>query len=195
MSNEANKPIKVTYEFPDLHPHEKLRELILYIAKNSEGDQTFGKVKLAKILYYTDFLSYRDYGQPVTGSGYKKLQFGPVPVHFFDLLDQMLQTGDIFVRKEKAFENATYDYDRVMAVREADLLEFTGRDIALVNDLIKRFWKKSATEISEQSHGIAWQLVELNETIPYEASLLSDESLSDSEMEWALRIAQEYGLQ
>ena len=34
----------------------KLRELVLYICYLSEGDNSFGKVKLNKILFYADFL-------------------------------------------------------------------------------------------------------------------------------------------
>ena len=95
MNSQFRKDINVTYEFPNLEPHSRLWELILHIARCSEGDSTFGKVKLAKILYYADFASYRDYGQPVTGASYKKLQFGPVPSDFLDILDEMLESRKI----------------------------------------------------------------------------------------------------
>jgi hypothetical protein len=194
MASRSAKDRKVTYEFPQFQPHDRLWELILHIAQFSEGDPTFGKVKLAKILYYTDFTSYRDYGQPVTGSAYRKMQRGPVPTHFLDILDEMAAGREIYIRKEKAFPTAVYEYERVMAVREANLVNFTGRDIMLVNELISRFWNKSAAEISDESHGIAWKLVGDNEPIPYEASLLSDEPLTEAETEWAIKVAQEYDL-
>ena len=35
---------------------DKFRELILYIAQESEGDPNFGATKLNKILFFCDFL-------------------------------------------------------------------------------------------------------------------------------------------
>ena len=32
-----------------------------------------------KILFYTDFLSYRENGQAMTGLSFKAIQYGPVP--------------------------------------------------------------------------------------------------------------------
>ncbi len=195
MRRQPRKDIDVHYEFPELQPHNKLWELILHISQSSEGDPTFGKVKLAKILYYADFTSYRDYGQPITGSAYSRLPLGPVPKHFFDLLDEMTASREIYIRKEKVFPTATYEYERVMATREANLVSFTGRDITLVNELIERFWNKYAHDISDQSHGIAWQMVGDNESIPYEASRLSDEPLTEAELAWATKVAGEYGIE
>lgn len=193
MDNKSRKDIKVTYEFPQLEPHTRLWQLILHIAQCSEGDPTFGKVKLAKILYYADFTSYRDYGQPVTGASYKKLQFGPVPKDFLDILDEMKNSGEIYIRKEKAFPTATRDYDRVLAIHEANLVQFSGRDIALVDRLIRQFWNKSAGEISDQSHGFAWHVVGNNEPIPYSAALLSDEGITDEDIAQAQELIQAYG--
>ena len=58
---------------------DKFRELIVYICKKSEGDPTFGAVKLNKILYYADFAAYRILGKPITGAQYQKLREGPAP--------------------------------------------------------------------------------------------------------------------
>ena len=39
---------KFTYEFPEMSPRERLRELILYIAEKLKDDPNFGRTKLAK---------------------------------------------------------------------------------------------------------------------------------------------------
>jgi len=44
----------------------KLKELILLLARESEGDPHFGATKLNKELFYTDFLAYLNFGQAVT---------------------------------------------------------------------------------------------------------------------------------
>ena len=65
----------------------KFRELVLYIAEQSEGDPRFGAVKLNKILYYSDFEAFRVLGESITGATYRKLSEGPAPL-------QMLETKE-----------------------------------------------------------------------------------------------------
>lgn len=50
---------------------DKLRELVLYVCTASEGDESFGSVKLNKLLFYSDFLSYLQHGIPITGQEYQ----------------------------------------------------------------------------------------------------------------------------
>src|ERR1035438_9553158 len=40
----------------------KLGELIIYISKKSAGDSRFGATKLNKLLYFSDFLSFGNFG-------------------------------------------------------------------------------------------------------------------------------------
>ena len=35
-----------------------------------------------KLLFYTDFVNYRDYGRGMSGLSYKAIQYGPVPVEY-----------------------------------------------------------------------------------------------------------------
>ena len=61
------------YDFPELKGEEKLRELIIYISDKCIDDETFGAVKLNKILYLSDFDHYAKYGIPITGLPYQSL--------------------------------------------------------------------------------------------------------------------------
>lgn len=178
------------YEFPELNPAKRLRELILHIADRAGTDDTFGKVKLAKILYFADFESYRLYGKAITGTKYVKLQNGPVPEDFFIALDEMESSGDLLLKREKYF---AYDKHRVIACREPQLEIFNGRDIALIDRLIDNFRNKTATEISNLSHGVAWQSAELKAAIPYEAAILSDEGVTDEDIAVAEELIEEFG--
>jgi uncharacterized phage-associated protein len=182
----------ITFEFPAMQPGQRLQELILYIADRLQGDDTFGKVKLAKVLYFADFASYRMYKQPVTGSAYIRWQYGPVPQNYLDILDEMETNGYIAIKKKLHYR---HEQTRIIALRNADLTMFSGRDIQLVEDLIRDFAGKNATELSQLSHGIAWKLPKPDEKIPYETSLLSDEPLTQSEIDHAMQLAREYGLE
>jgi uncharacterized phage-associated protein len=181
----------ITLEFPDMNPAERLQELIIYIAERMAGDETFGRVKLAKLLYFADFSSFRMYKRPITGSAYVHWNQGPVPQGFLDILEEMETNGHIITRSEAYFQ---YEQKRPVARRKADLTRFSGRDIQLVEELIRRYWGKTATEVGDLSHGVAWKLVAQNEKIPYEMSFLSDEPLTETELERVIQAGKEYGL-
>lgn len=179
-----------TYEFPEMQPQTRLKELILHIADSRLGDSTFGKVKLAKVLYFADFTSFRLFGKPITGITYVKLPRGPVPQSFFEQLDNMEVKGDIFLRVEPYY---TYEQHRVIPKREADLTLFSGRDIGLVDKIIHDIAGKSAQQVSELSHTLAWDIFEMNAPIPYEAALLSDEGITEDDIESAKALFTEDG--
>jgi hypothetical protein len=177
-------------DFAEMQPQTRLRELILHIADSCLGDSTFGKVKLAKILYFADFTSFRLYGKPVTGATYIKLPRGPVPQDFFEQLETMETNGDIFLRIEPYY---TYEQHRIIPKRVADLTLFSGRDIGLVDKIINDIKGKSAQYVSELSHALAWRVVEMNAPIPYEAALLSDEEVTEEDVESANALITEDG--
>src|SRR3954466_15180163 len=58
---------------------ERFEGLVLFIAHSRRHDPRFGRTKLAKSLFYSDFDAYRDQGQPLTGASYIRMPFGPFP--------------------------------------------------------------------------------------------------------------------
>ena len=68
---------------------QKLRELILLIARSSERDEHFGATKLNKILFYSDFWAYRKLGRSITGEVYRKLEHGPAPKRLLPVVRRM----------------------------------------------------------------------------------------------------------
>jgi hypothetical protein len=181
----------LTYEAPHLNVHDRLWNLILYISKLSARDPTYGKTKLAAILYFSDFTSFERYGEPVTGAKYIKLEKGPIPDMWSDLLKEMETSGAILIQTEPYYD---YTQQRIVACREAELTQFSGRDIALVHDIMRRVASMSASEISEVSHDIKWKSAKLNEPIPYEASLLSDEPITQEDIDHVQKLIEEYGV-
>lgn len=90
----------LTFGSDDLRSTDKLRELILYVADKCEDDRTFGAVKLNKILFYADFISFAEYGEPITGVKYRKFQQGPVPTILKRVRFEMEESGEVVVRKK-----------------------------------------------------------------------------------------------
>ncbi|CAN5789844.1 hypothetical protein BH23ACT11_BH23ACT11_29620 [soil metagenome] len=179
----------LTFGSDNREARERLRELILYIADKCEYDRTFGAVKLNKILFFADFVSFAEYGESITGIRYKKYQQGPVPTALRSLRDEMESKGDI-VLKKKEYHGRTQN--RVISLREPDFDKFRARDIALVDKVIEMLWERNAVQVSEMSHNKAWKNASEGEAIPYEASFVSDEPLTERDIIIAEEMIAEY---
>jgi hypothetical protein len=171
---------------------EKFRELILYIAKRCEGDPYFGKTKLNKILFYSDFAAYAELGEAITGQEYMRLPHGPAPRRMKPMLDGMVFAEEIELRGEP---KASLRQERVVAQRLPDVKRFSEPQLAIVNRIIKALWGRTNSRVSEISHAnLGWKLARDKETIPYETVFLSDRPLTKEEIEYGRRLATELGL-
>ncbi len=165
---------------------DKLRELVLHISRQSEGDPCFGAVKLNKILFYADFLAYRHFGRPITGAEYQKLDHGPAPCQLKPLRDRMKREGALAIRKQ---EYGAYTQHRTLALREPILDKFSANEIALVDKVIQDLWGQNASDVSDRSHGfIGWQLAKLGEMIPYSVALLTRRDPTEKERAHGLKL-------
>ena len=180
----------VGFRVGDAGADARLRELILYIALCCERHARFGATKLNKILYYADFISYARYGEAITGADYMKLPNGPAPVRLVPVRNEMIGRQEIVIR-EKRFGNIAQH--RIIALREPDLRGFKGRDIALVDEVIQALAARTADEVSDLSHGIAWRIADERGLIPYEAILLAEPVVRPQDIEEARQLADKYG--
>lgn len=165
---------------PSIKPNEdKFRELILYIARKSEGDPRFGSLKLNKLLFYSDFMAYLNLGRPITGQEYFALDNGPAPRYMMRVREQMTRSKEIAVRKRGTLSGTQ---DRILALREENLTQFTAQEVALVNDVIQFCVGNTGTELSELTHRFpGWRLAADKETIPYPVALVGDRPPTDAE--------------
>jgi hypothetical protein len=180
----------LTFGEDTLRSQERLCELIIYISEKSRNDQRFGAIKLNKILYYSDFVSFREYGEAITGAQYMRLNHGPVPRHLLPVRLAMEQRGDIVIEKRHYY---TQTQDVVIPLRPADTEIFSKRDLLLVDSIIEELWELDAHEVSVRSHKRAWRVANERDAIPYEAIFLSDEGLTEDDIEWAYEVASECG--
>jgi len=67
----------------DLKREKLLNAILFFTAKTKQC----GKTKLVKLLYYLDFMHFRETARSVTGLVYSAWQFGPYPTEFARELD------------------------------------------------------------------------------------------------------------
>jgi antitoxin SocA-like protein len=166
---------------------DKLQELILYIAQRSVHDDSFGKTKLYKTLFYADFAAFAEWGASITGERYAKFPHGPVPPRAKEVIAALIADGA--ARVETRLHGGK-PQERVIAQRDPDLKLFGEEEIAIVDGTIDRFWGKRATDVSELSHEfIGWKAARLGQVIPYETALVYSRPRTPAEEEFARQIA------
>ncbi|MFN3671911.1 MAG: Panacea domain-containing protein [Bosea sp. (in: a-proteobacteria)] len=191
MTLSLDAPPKLTWKIDLEGGQRRLQEAILYVAKQCQSAPSFGLIKLNKILWRADFVSFAERGQPVTGRQYQRLPQGPAPVEMKPVLNEMLRAGLIRIELARVIN---YDERRVTPLTEPSLAFFTKGDLDQLDRSIFFYWEKNGRETSDQSHGAAWRTREDGDSMPYELAYLSDEPLSVETRNRLLNKAQARGL-
>lgn len=170
----------------------RFRELILYISQRCADDPTFGSVKLNKILFFSDFRTYAEFGKPITGFVYQKLPNGPAPKRLLPVRNSMIKKGDLGLQEVRRGGRVQ---KRTVNLRAPNLDVFTPQQISLVDMVIDELWGKEAWAVSDLSHGMmSWVVANDREEIPYETVFLSSEPLTEIDIERGREVAKEHGL-
>jgi hypothetical protein len=172
----------------------KLAELILYISQKCAHDPDFGATKLNKILYFSDFFAYGQWGQSITGAEYQNLKRGPAPRRLLPVRAALQSDGHLVIQPVQ-LSNGLIQH-RTVNLREPNLSLFSGREIALVDQVIDKLAGINATQASELSHQyVGWKATGEGDTIPYASIFLSDAPPTEVEIRRAREIVQEEELQ
>jgi len=170
---------------------EKFRELVLYVAGQTADDRWFGDTHLNKVLYWTDFSAYQGLGHPVTGARYFKLKFGPAARPLLPVRDELRQEGLLEVQEPPAGSTGAR---KTISHRDADTSVFSPEELELVDRVIEQLKGKTAGRISGISHEEpGWQLVDMEDDIPYEMALISKEAPSEHALARARARAEQLG--
>lgn len=155
---------------------EKFRALVLYIAHKSREDPWFGAVKLNKILYYCDFLSFAKRYQSITGASYVKLTEGPVPKELLKERQALVDEGLAELKFEKVFR---YVQHRLVPVSKEDRFSyiFDNDELEIIDSAMQVLGPMSGKEVSDLSHKeMGWVIARRGEFIPYETAWMVPKS-------------------
>ncbi|HZK95633.1 MAG TPA: type II toxin-antitoxin system antitoxin SocA domain-containing protein [Prolixibacteraceae bacterium] len=125
----------------------KTEQVIAFFA---ERLQPF-KTKMNKLLFYADFVHFRNTAQSITGLRYNAIQFGPVPHNYdilfgtlaeIDIIDieyAMTQDGEV----ERILPNPKYLFDASL---------FSSTELEVMEYIANKFKETSASDIAKISH-------------------------------------------
>lgn len=178
------KPGK-TYQPPTftIDQHLKYRKKLIHaILFFCQSTKILGKTKLFKLLFFSDFQTYKELNRPLTGLPYYAWRLGPVPVSLYEEFDEM---DDDLSAAIKIVPTETKNGDMlcVTPTNNVDFNKdlFTDAEIKIMNDVAKSFKNSNASEMIEAIHMTdqPWhQVYEIEESprgyIPYEYAVMHD---------------------
>ncbi|MDD4989356.1 MAG: Panacea domain-containing protein [Candidatus Pacebacteria bacterium] len=129
---------------------EKYKNAILYFAKNLTQQQ-LGKTKLAKLLYYLDFISYRDNEKNVTGALYYKQEHGPLAQDLTEMIGNLVSEKKLEVNRVIVGENDKQK-DQFKALKDPDENVFDVYEQTLLRKLINKYANTPTDVIVAKSH-------------------------------------------
>ena len=128
---------------------EKLKNMILYLVKCLDGVLI---TKLNKLLWYCDFLHFKETSVSITGTQYLHFQYGPVP-KYYDHIIGFMQSEGLLDRNEIAFNTKEGIVgEQFTALVEPNESMFSEKELQAMNFVIDKFRNYTATRIADKSH-------------------------------------------
>jgi len=122
---------------------ERLNNLLVYIL-NRCGETWY--TKMNKLLFYIDFLAYRETGMAISGLAYRAIDFGPVPQRWEKLYSEFDQ---ITILPKMIGE---YEGIVMTTASTADMTLFSEHEKEVIDTVIDSFMTASSKELTQISH-------------------------------------------
>lgn len=138
---------------------DKLEAAISYIAE--EVSNLF-KVKLMKMLWYADALSYKESGYAITGLVYRHNEMGALPIGHYRLMN---------LENLNVHEEVSINYDSMLHIYPTKAMDYSvlnNKERRVLNTVIKKFKDYKAQEIVDYMHEEkAYRATNPGEIIPF----------------------------
>ncbi len=136
------------YNGYSMFKQDKVNQMILFFAKKMQP----WKTKLNKLLFYADFLHYKNYGYSISGLRYVAINFGPVPDEY-EILFTIGRVDNVFKKSyQEINDDATGEKILPMKNAKLNLGLFSTSELDCLNRVYDRFTSVSSSKIVEMSH-------------------------------------------
>ncbi|MFN3300060.1 MAG: type II toxin-antitoxin system antitoxin SocA domain-containing protein [Sediminibacterium sp.] len=163
--NVYNKPNNYTgYKKPE---SSKIANLFTYFIQHSKPDFN-DKLKLNKLLFFTDFTHYKNHGSSISGLSYRAIQYGPVPA-YYDNIYAYLENEQLISSQFLKLSNGGAR-EVFLSNAEFDKSLFSDEELETLANIKVKFANMSTWDIVDLSHlEKAWKELEANrELIGYQ---------------------------
>jgi transcriptional regulator with XRE-family HTH domain len=146
---------------------EKFKEILLYILNKVGSKPNVGETVIYKLLYFVDFDFYEKYEEQLIGAAYLKNHYGPTPVEFEKIVEEM--AGKDLVRVQSTYFN--FPQNKYLPLRKPDLSKLKANEIETIDNVLNKLSDMNASQISDYSHNdVPWLTTEDEEIIEYESA-------------------------
>lgn len=145
----------------------KFKEVLLYILEKVGAKPNIGETALYKLLYFVDFDFFEKYEEQLIGASYVKNLYGPTPIEFKKVIEEMKKKGEVERVRSKYFQ---YDQKKYLPRRGPNLSKLTAQEIKHIDEVLYRLSDKNVNDLTEYSHSdIPWLVHKTGEIISYES--------------------------
>ena len=160
------KEQQIRISIPQKHL-DKFKEVLLYILNKVGSKPNIGETVIYKLLYFIDFDYYEQYEEQLIGATYQKNTYGPTPIEFKKIIDEMISDEELEIVKSKYFD---YPQTKYLPHRKANLHILSGEELEHIDNELNRLSDMNASEISNYSHkDVPWLAAEEGGIIDYES--------------------------
>lgn len=158
-NKEQERSIYGGYVKPQI---DKIRNIVLFFLNKNNG---VFETKLNKLLFYTDFLCFKESGIGMSGLRYKAIQFGPVPLKYSTTYENV--GGTEF--QTELFSNGNAG-KKIIGTEEFDSSVFSEFELSILEKVQEKFQYFDTAQISKESHNEdAWlENIETRSIIRYD---------------------------
>jgi len=119
------------------------------------------KVKLMKLLWYTDTLNFKRYGKSMMGLVYKHMPYGALPLAY----NEIIYLPTIKVEEEIAYETSIY---KIIPIKDINITLFSLEELNILETIATKFKDLNTNQIVQYMHEeIAYKKTNLYDLISY----------------------------
>lgn len=146
---------------------EVFKEVLLYILNKVGSKPNVGETVIYKLLYFIDFDFYEKYEEQLVGATYVKNNYGPTPLEFQKIVEQMADRE--LVRVKSTYFN--FPQNKYLPLRKPDLTKLRANEIEVIDNVLNKLSDMNAIQISDYSHDdVPWLTTEDGGIIEYESA-------------------------
>ncbi len=152
---------------------EKLVAALAFFASKTRG---LDKLKAAKLLYYADKYHLTQYGRPILGDVYFRLDYGPVPSKSLDIMNEAIDPHRVrgvhpdnqmliskYLRTNSEGRHPTFELKH-----EPDMKVFSESEIEALVKTVEKYGHFTGSKLIDLTHRDAtWNKTERNGEIDY----------------------------
>ncbi len=148
---------------------KKFKQVLLYILAKVGGKPNVGQTVLYKLLYFIDFDYYEKFEEQLIGARYIKNTFGPTPVIFAKLIEDLEREGKVETVKSKFYKHEQKKF-LVNPAMSPDISALSAQELSHIDWELARLSDMTATQISGLSHiDTPWAVAKERGYLDYEA--------------------------